>query len=96
MTFEECFVEAFLEHVEAEVTPVQPDARVRGASRGHPRGQEQFGANRLGHVTAILNGVVQRELVEAVEILMIDELVEVQRKGRLLVVHRLVAAGGAF
>ena len=92
---EERGVEAFLEHVEAQVAAVQPHARVTDARGGQAGGVEHGGRNVFVQERPVLHGVVQMNLVQPVKPLVLAELVEVQRQCRP-VIHRPEAARRAL
>ncbi len=96
MTPEKRLVEALLKNIEAQIRPVQGDPGVSGPGSGNAGGQEQIGAQRLGHVRRVLHRVVECHLVHTVKVLMAGELVEVQSECWLVGVHCAKAAGGAF
>ena len=55
------------------------------ARRRHARRAKELPADQLGHIAAVLHGIVEVNLVQAVKSLAVPELVELEREGRFIV-----------
>jgi len=85
MSFEKLLVPAFHQDKQPECAPVQFGRGVSGARGRNACRQEQFAGDLLGNIAAILDGVVQMNLLQTMETLPFGILVEVQGEGRLAV-----------
>ena len=92
---QELLVEAFLQHIKAEVAPIKPDPRETDARGRHIGFTEQRAAKMFGHIARILHGIVEVDFVQAVKFLVLLELLKIQRE-RWLVIKAAETAGRAF
>src|SRR5436190_15472801 len=69
--------------------------RVRRACGGDACCNEKFAADQLGHVGGVLDGIIEVELFEAIEILALAEFVEIQRQSRAII-ETTETSGSAF
>ena len=95
ISFEERFPEPFRQHIQAQVPSIDQHRRVVCARHWNARCLEQLPANGFAKVRRILHGIVQGNLIVAMESLIWYVPGEVQGERRF-VIKGTKAAGGAL
>src|SRR5262245_22676785 len=92
---EKLFVPALGQDVKTKILPIEFDGGVVQSRRGHTGGGIEFAGDSVVEIGRVLDGIVQRDFLQAMKTLTFHELVEVQREAGLIV-DRSKASIGAF